>query len=371
VTVLSNYLYLEIASTLRGRIERGDFAQGRLPSERDLTSEFGVQRATVRRALKTLENEGMIFRDTTRGTFARPRGSVRRKTEIEKVGIALVMGRATDTTAPGDIARGLAQVVRADDRFLVWFDTPAAPGHAEVEIPEPADLLARGVAACALWPQIPASVERLRTLRDAMPMVLLDRRVPGFESDFIGINDVTAGKTVTAHLLAIGHRRIGFVATEPHVGTVQDRYRGWVSALTEAGVTPGDNWTLLKQGDITEADDPTLERLIAGGGTPLTALVCSNDTVAAHVMRFLNSRGIRIGDEFGVTGFGNAFPALLDAVGLTTVAQPFEEIGRLAGEVLLSRLRDETGKDTGNREEELPVSLIVRRSCGAGRFIPH
>jgi DNA-binding transcriptional regulator YhcF (GntR family) len=176
---LSNYLYLEIASTLRGRIERGDFAQGRLPSERDLTSEFGVQRATVRRALKTLEQEGMIFRDATRGTFARPRGAVRRKTEVEKAGIALVVGRAADTTAPGDIARGLAHVVRADDRFLVWFDTPAAPGHAEVEVPDPADLVARGVAACALWPQIPASVERLRALRDALALGLLVRRVPG------------------------------------------------------------------------------------------------------------------------------------------------------------------------------------------------
>lgn len=368
---LNNYLYLEIASTLRGRIERGDFAQGRLPSERDLTNEFGVQRATVRRALKTLESEGMIFRDTTRGTFARPRGSVRRKMEIERVGVALVVGRATDTTAPGDIARGLAQVVRADDRFLVWFDTPAAPGHAEVEIPDPIDLLARGVAACALWPQIPASVERLRALRDAMPLVLLDRRVAGIESDFVGINDVAAGKAVTAHLLSIGHRRIGFLATEPHVGTVQDRYRGWARALAEAGIAPKDAWTLLKPGDISENDDPMLERLIAAGGEPLTALVCSNDTVAAHVLRFLNARGIRVGEEFGVTGFGNSFPPLLDAVGLTTVAQPFEEIGRMAGQILLERLREETDNSGRKREEELSAALVIRRSCGSGRFLPH
>jgi GntR family transcriptional regulator, arabinose operon transcriptional repressor len=365
---LSNYLYLEIASNLRGRIERGDFAGGRLPSERDLTDEFKVQRATVRRALKTLENEGMIFRDTTRGTFARQRVPSGRKPQTEKGGIALVVGRASDTTAPGDIARGLAQVVRAADRFLVWFDTPAAPGHAEVEIPDADDLLARGVAACALWPRVPASVERLRALRDAMPLVLLDRRVPGFESDFVGIDDAAAAKTVTAHLISVGHRRIGFVATNPHVGTVQNRYRGWAEAQLEAGIAPDDSRVLFKTGDLGEADDPLLERLISGGREPLTALVCSNDTVAAHVLRFLNTRGTRVGEEFAVTGFGNAFPTLLDAVGLTTVAQPFEEMGRAAGEILLSRLNDGSDTSARTREAELAVELVVRRSCGVGRF---
>jgi DNA-binding FadR family transcriptional regulator len=97
---------MEIASSLRGRIERGDFKRGRLPSERQLTAEFGVQRGTVRRALKELEAEGLVFRDTTRGTFARTGAAPGRR----QAGIALVVGRAADTTAPGDIARGLSQV---------------------------------------------------------------------------------------------------------------------------------------------------------------------------------------------------------------------------------------------------------------------
>ncbi|MDX1934056.1 MAG: GntR family transcriptional regulator [Capsulimonadales bacterium] len=366
---MSQYLYVEIASSLKGRIRRGDFEAGKLPSERELTSEYGVQRATVRRALQVLEAEGLIFRDTTRGTFARTpetRGT-------ERGGIALVIGRAEDTTAPGDIARGLAQALREEERFLVWFDTPALPGHAEAEVPHPDDLLARGVVGCALWPQIPASVERLRALRDAMPLVLLDRRVPGFESDFVGIDDVEAARTVTEHLLELGHRRIGFVAVEPHVATVQARLQGWSTALMATGVPGGDGRTLFKNGDFSKADDRMLEDFLAGNGDPLTALVCTNDTVASQMIRFLQNSGRQIGKDVAVTGFGNSFAGLLDALGLTTVAQPWEAMGRMAGEMLLARLNDPQASDAGGpsrreypcREAVLPVSLVIRRSCGS------
>jgi GntR family transcriptional regulator, arabinose operon transcriptional repressor len=362
VSPLTTYLYREIATALRGRIERGEFAQGRLPSERSLTDEFKVQRATVRRALKTLETEGLIFRDTTRGTFARPKDAPK----TENGSIALIVGRATDTAA---IARGLAQVIRNTERFLVWYDSPAALGHTESEIPDPNELLARGVAACALWPRVPASIERLRALRDALPLVLLDRRVPGFESDFIGINDVAAGQQITEHLLRVGHRRIGFVGNYPHVGTVQDRYLGWTAALTDAGIRPPEEWAFLKHGDIGEEDDAAFENLVAANGSPLTALVCGNDSIAAQAIRFANMTGRRLGIDLSVTGFGNAFPALLDAVGLTTVAQPFEEMGRRAGERLLDRLRAEADVDERSFQEEvLPVSLVIRRSCGTGTF---
>lgn len=89
-------------------------------------------------------------------------------------------------------------------------------------------------------------------------------------------------------------------------------------------------------------------------------MVCANDTVAARLIRFLRDMAARPGRQ-AVTGFGNLPP--LDALGLTTVAQPFEEMGRVAGEILLARLCGE--KTPPTREMELPVTRIVRGSCGA------
>ena len=98
--ILGAFLYIDIATSLRGRIQRGDFTGGKLPSERELLAEFGVQRATVRRALKRLENEGLIFRDTTRGTFVVDNlasGQENRySADSDPAGIALIIGCASD-----------------------------------------------------------------------------------------------------------------------------------------------------------------------------------------------------------------------------------------------------------------------------------
>ncbi|MBC8104319.1 MAG: GntR family transcriptional regulator [Cytophagales bacterium] len=370
---MSNFIYLEIAATLRGRIARGDYAGGRMPSERSLTSEFGVQRGTIRRALLSLEQEGLVRRDSTRrGTLALPHTALATPTEALRTsgGIALVIGRASDTTAPGDIARGLSQVVSDRKRFVAWLDTPTFAGHAEAEVPEVAEMTDRGVAAVALWPEIPAPVEKLRRLRDALPLVLLDRRVPGFESDFVGIDDFGSGRKITEHLLTLGHRRIGFLSSAPHASTVLARCRGWAAALAEAGIVPLPTWTLHRQqeGVRTESDAAALEALLRPASPEaLSAVVCSNDTVAAGVMQFLRLRGLRVGEDLAVTGFGNTFPSLLDALGLTTVAQPFEAIGQQAGEVLLSRL-DGTA-DRAPREIELPAEIVVRSSCGTAPIL--
>jgi LacI family transcriptional regulator len=368
---LTHFIYLEIAATLRGRITRGDYVSGRLPSERTLTTEFGVQRGTVRRALQSLEQEGLIRRDATRrGTVALAGGQRLRPEASLRGGIALVIGRANDTTAPGDIARGLSQAVEGEKRFVAWLDMASEAGHAEAPAPDVEDLVERGVGAVALWPEIPIPLEKLRRLRDALPLVLLDRRVPGFESDFVGIDDFGSGQKITGHLLGLGHRRIGFLSTAPHVSTVQARSRGWAKALADAGITAPSSWVLHRDtgGALTAGDDTALESLLKlDSPEPLTAVVCSNDTVAAGVMQYLRNRGIRPGDDVAVTGFGNTFPSLLDALGLTTIAQPFEAIGRTAGEMLLSRLNRTEGQSP--REIELSADLVIRTSCGASKAV--
>jgi len=373
---MTTFVYLEIASTLRGRIAQGEFAANRLPSERDLTTQFGVQRATVRRALKELEREGLVVRDITRrGTFINTRSRTAaesKNSSAAHASIALIIGRARDTTAPGDIARGLSQVANTQDRSVIWFDLPAHCGHAEAEVPDACDLMARGIGAAVVWPDVPAPVERLRALREAMPLVLLDRRVPGFESDFVGIDDFAGGRTVTEHLLDVGHRRIGFLSVASHASTVQARCRGWAAALGAVKIEARPEWILHRDnsnGEITASDEEALELFLGGGelsgvgASPLDAVVCANDTVAAGLIRYLNASGRRVGEDVAVTGFGNTFPALLEAVGLTTIAQPFEALGRMAAEILIARL---TGQEMPfPREVEVPVKLIVRRSCGS------
>ena len=395
------YRYEEIASALRKRIAAGEYApMERLPSERTLTGEFKVQRDTIRRALEVLESERRIFRDTTRGTFVAPttgsaaaaRGggggpepryavpggagigsraadAPRRVTNAATRCVLLGVRRADTSTAPAAVMRGLAQVLGEQGYPVLWHDAHAKsdgdPRTASDSLVPPLELLmARSVVGAVLWPEMPAPVARLRALRDAMPLVLVDRRVPGFESDFVGFDDCAGGRAVTEHLLGLGHRRIGFLSGEPEATTVQERQRGYVSALEAAGIAVQPNWVMHQQGGTQLIPPAVLDAYIASGGAPLTAIVCANDLIAAHLIGHARSSGMRVPEDVAVTGFGNLLPGVLDAFGVTTVAQPFEKVGCIAGDILLSRL-GRRGASGAIREVELPMDLIVRETCGA------
>lgn len=362
--------YQEIAAALRGRIDSAAFPDGRLPSERSLQAEFGVQRDTVRRALDLLEVEGVVFRDPARGTFVVPRG------EPDAAGragsILLAVRKTENSTGAASILRGLTRVMDVAGRPIFWHDTLDKEGRFDGQVPSPEYLRARGVVGAALWPELPVPADRLRRLRAEMPLVLLDRRVPGFESDCVGFDDVAGGKVVTEHLLSLGHRRIGFLSAEPMAETVRARIAGYQAALAGAGIPQNPGRVLHGEGGLRSIPPAALADYLGGatgGDGPLTAVVCANDTLAVRLIEVLRAAGTRVPEGVAVTGFGNALPPLLDALGLTTIEQPYEQVGRAAGEILLERIRERSQGGNSNaapvREVTLPVRLVVRRSCGA------
>jgi DNA-binding LacI/PurR family transcriptional regulator len=364
----TRFRYEEIAAVLRQRILSGEYSSGRLPSERALLTEFGVQRDTVRRALDVLEGDGYVFRDPARGTFILPRVESANGAAMPGA-IMLAVRRTEHSTGPSDILRGLSHVMEAVGRPIFWFDTGDKPGRPE-PVPSREHLRARGVVGAAIWPEMPASLERLRLIRAMMPLVLLDRRVPGFESDFVGFNDADGARKATAHLLRLGHQRIGFLSAEPEAATVQARVWGYRSAFENAALPFSPEWILHAEQGIRSLSLPTLSAFLEQSGQPLTAVLCANDTIAVRFIGILRTLGKRVPEDVAVIGFGNSLPPLLDALGLTTVAQPFERVGQAAGEMLLTQLHErltDNTPPTSVREVELPVELIVRESCGAGR----
>jgi GntR family transcriptional regulator, arabinose operon transcriptional repressor len=366
ITLETRFRYEEIAAVLRQRILSGDYGKGRLPSERSLLTEFGVQRDTVRRALDVLEGEGLVFRDPARGTFVLPRAESVNSPATPGT-IILAVRRSEQSTGPGDILRGLSRIMEAVGRPIFWFDTYDKQGRPE-RIPSLEHLRARGVVGAAIWPEMPASLERLRLIRAMMPLVLLDRRVPGFESDFVGFNDADGARKATDHLIRRGHRRIGFISAEPEAATVQARVRGYRAALENAALPSSPEWILHAEQGIRSLPLTALSTFLEQRGAPLTAVLCANDTIAVRFIGILRSLGKRVPEDVAVIGFGNSLPPLMDALGLTTVAQPFERVGQTAGEMLLTRLHErltENAVPAKVREIELPVELVVRESCGS------
>jgi DNA-binding LacI/PurR family transcriptional regulator len=352
--------YAEIAAILRQQIERQEFPQGRLPSERDLGLRFQVQRDTVRRALQILEEENCIRRDSRRGTFAVGATPVNGGFSGNLV---LAVRHGEEATSAAHVLRGMVAAATAVGLPVLWLDTLTKNGQPESGLLSPTVLAARRTLGIALWPELPANLPLLEALRDTMPLVLLDRRVAGFDADFFGFADRTAGHCITTHLLGLGHRRIGFLSSEPLVRTVQERLTGYREALTESGITPRDAWELHTA--VHALSDERLLAFLDDAGA-LTAVVCANDTVAARLMGRLAKLRRRVPEDVAVTGFGNAMSPFLEGLGLTTMAQPFYQLGKSAADRLLSCIFQETpGKDRCPLECELAMELVVRTSCGS------
>lgn len=355
----SLFQYQEIARELREQILRGEYrAEGRLPSERMLVLRFQVQRNTVRQALAVLEQEGHISTEGKRGSFVRDvEPKVARSVFLMNIhgGSSPMLTQLTDGF--GDVSGRAGFSVRR-------FNTHPPEGAALDPLPDIAKL-GRDTAGIMLWPQNPTDAEALSRLNAHLPLVLVDRRVLGVSVDCVRFDDVAGGRMVAEHLLQQGHRRIAFLTDDVFAETVQHRWHGYALALETAGVPVDSRLSLFFFGIHEPFFTTGLRILLALGKDAPTAVICSNDLVAFMLLRFLRDEGVRVPDDVAVTGYGNAMPDYGEAMALTSVNQPFEELGRRAATTLLERF----GQSVDDRLREsrditIPVSLVVRKSSG-------
>ncbi|MFD0782547.1 LacI family DNA-binding transcriptional regulator [Micromonospora azadirachtae] len=170
--------------------------------------------------------------------------------------------------------------------------------------------------------------------------------------------DNLAGATAAVeHLLALGHRRIGFIAGRSNLAAAWSREEGYRTALTEAGV-PVD-LTLIGRGDFNpESASPLARALLQRADRP-TAIFAASDGMALKVLQVAKELGLSVPGDLSVVGFDNIPEAALTEPGLTTVDQSMYQLGYEAARMLKSLV---TGEWEGPRRMVLPTSLVVRGS---------
>ncbi|MFF3398063.1 LacI family DNA-binding transcriptional regulator [Streptomyces sp. NPDC002659] len=185
---------------------------------------------------------------------------------------------------------------------------------------------------------IAAMATKLAKLADAGTRVVLCGRppLPGSEAIVaaLAFDNRGGGRRLTEHLVALGHRRIGYVAGPTERTTTRHRLEGHRAALAAAGID-GDQDRLTVHGPYARRSgyDATLELLRRDPG--LTAVVAANDTVALGACAALRDQGMRIPEDVSVAGFDD-LPFSIDAVpALTTVRLPLYEAGARAGRLAM------------------------------------
>src|SRR2546423_1872661 len=132
------------------------------------------------------------------------------------------------------IVRGSEDVARRAGYRLLLCDTRA---DLELEREVIDEMIAHRVEGILIAPVSDRSREHLRRLAGfGVPFVLVDRTIPGVAADAVLGDSVDGARRLVAHLIALGHRRIGMVVEAGDVSTARDRRRGYEAALAEAGL---------------------------------------------------------------------------------------------------------------------------------------
>jgi DNA-binding LacI/PurR family transcriptional regulator len=208
----------------------------------------------------------------------------------------------------------------------------------------------RPAGVVLLSPVVPAAA--ISSAAAQLPVVLVARssRLSGVDT----VNDDGEQGCALAvdHLVSLGHRRIVHLDGGEGSAGAGPRRRGYLTAMARHGLP-----ARVVSSEYTDAAGARAVRgLLAGGELP-TALVSCNDLNAVGAISALEDAGLRVPRDVSVVGYDNTSLAALRHIALTTIDQPRNEIGRLAAESLLQRVRGERARPARHL---LHPSLVVR-----------
>jgi LacI family transcriptional regulator len=193
--------------------------------------------------------------------------------------------------------------------------------------------------------------------RSGVPTVLLAPREPAPSQRVVRSDNFNAGVAIANHLADLGHERIAFEGGVEHLD-LKDRLRGLRSGLSDRGI-PLDPRLVSFCGKFEPEAGMEFANCFLKKASGVTAVVLGNDSLALGFLRVAHQRAVRVPQDLSVTGFDDIPESALVWPGLTTVAQPMQEMGRLACQKLF-----EISRPAKNDAIECPMRLVVRESTG-------
>jgi LacI family transcriptional regulator len=194
--------------------------------------------------------------------------------------------------------------------------------------------------------------------RHGVSVVEVDRRLSSVPCDAVVIDNERGARDATAHLLALGHRRVGLLVADTNWTSDAGRLRGYCDAHAQADV-PVDEQLIVRIGFHAPDAELKIGRLL-DEAVP-TAIFAANNLLAEQAWHLLRRRGLRLPEDISLVGFDDVAWMGMVSPGITVVAQPTEELGRRAAQLLLRRLAD-PARDP--RVEQLQPTLVLRGSTG-------
>ncbi len=365
----TSFLYWQIYCDIITQIKEDRLSAGdKLEREVDLAARYGVSRSTIRKALDYLCRMNLIYRVKKGGTFINGKFS----RDFYKI-IPTILPFKEDLHA--QLVSGIQTCALARNSFSPVYDSIE---NVEREREFLESLLELNVDGLILYPC--TGIENLDILYKfkarGIPIIFLDRRVPGIDSPLVTSNNVQGMTLAVNHLLELGHKDIVFSAININsIQPEQDRLRGFLETLTKAGAAASRESIfslhnlsdkLIKYSPKHQTDyynsvvKKSFTKMLSAPKPP-TAVAFLNDYLAMNFIKFAGSYGLRIPEDISITGFDDVPGGKNASPPLTTVRQNFFEIGKTAVELMLSQINGSAVPRTSLIDTE----FLVRGSTAA------
>jgi DNA-binding LacI/PurR family transcriptional regulator len=323
-------IYRQIYDDINMRIQQGEYRVGKmLPSENKLCALYGVERATVRRALELMLNDGKIAKIPglgTRITGADTSNPSKRRTLL----FLLPKGQhnADRLREPFNTKLMDAMELECHERgFDLLYKSYSGQ--------DTADDLVRACNPGGVFFTSSFPVELYKMLRaKSIPVVLVNQSHPIYPS--VCLDNRGGARMAIEYLITLGHTEVGYIGGSAADQIQMSRFEGYREALMNNGIVSNPDWIL--PGDWSmESGKAAIRRLLQGKPLP-TALFAANDAMAIGAMQELHDAGIAVPERLSIVGFDNIDQSSLVRPALTTIAVDYAAMSRTACMVMFDMI---------------------------------
>lgn len=172
----------------------------------------------------------------------------------------------------------------------------------------------------------------------SLPLVVMDWWFTELNADKILENSALGGYLATKALIDTGHRKIGIITGNLKKSVAQNRLQGYKNALSESKIALNPHWIVESHFDF-EGGVLGIQSLLTQSSRP-TAVFCCSDTIAVGAYQAIQQQGLRIPQDLSIMGYDDIELARYLSPPLSTICQPKAELGKLAVEALLQRIKN-------------------------------
>jgi len=260
-----------------------------------------------------------------------------------------------------EIVRGIHDEFRRNEYCIVlaWNPENTAVPDSEIERELIHGLLDRRVDGIILRPTHSdvSDIYFSEVQERNIPMVTVDRPLPGVKCDFSGTDDEHGARLATRHLLEAGHRNLVHLAVDNPFAPGSLRQKGFEAECAEVPDAESRTVTFAYDDDHTLAES-VAEELLSSSDRP-TALFLASDYLAPGVFRAARKLGLRIPEDVSIMGFGNLERGEFAVPSLSSINQNPYQMGENAARMILHRIQGDGGRISS---ELVEPSLIERES---------